>query len=78
MFMKWNFKLFDICDTFQAFLEFEDESVASTFVNYYTKMPCQIRGKQVYVQYSKHNELKTDQAHSFQVRLGRTDKVGIF
>lgn len=50
----------------QAFLEFEDESVASTFVNYYTKMPCQIRGKQVYVQYSKHNELKTDQAHSFQ------------
>ncbi|XP_060605646.1 polypyrimidine tract-binding protein 1-like isoform X12 [Ruditapes philippinarum] len=50
----------------QAFLEFEDESVATTFVNYYTKMPCQIRGKQVYVQFSQHKELKTDQAHSFQ------------
>ncbi|WAR22971.1 PTBP1-like protein, partial [Mya arenaria] len=30
----------------QAFLEFEDEGLATTFVNYYTKMPCQIRGKQ--------------------------------
>lgn len=50
----------------QAFLEFEDESVAATFVNYYTKMPCNVRGRQVYVQFSKHNELKTDQAHSFQ------------
>ncbi|XP_052258277.1 polypyrimidine tract-binding protein 3-like isoform X5 [Dreissena polymorpha] len=50
----------------QAFLEFEDEGVAATFVNYYTKMPCQIRGKQVYVQFSQHKELKTDQAHSFQ------------
>ena len=53
--------------SFQAFLEFEDESVAATFVNYYTKMPCNVRGRQVYVQFSKHNELKTDQAHSFQV-----------
>ncbi|KAL4236022.1 Polypyrimidine tract-binding protein 2 [Mactra antiquata] len=50
----------------QAFLEFEDESLATTFVNYYTKMPCQIRGKQVYVQFSQHKELKTDQAHSYQ------------
>jgi len=50
----------------QAFLEFEDETIAGTFVNYYTKMPCQIRGKQVYVQFSQHKELKTDQAHSFQ------------
>jgi len=51
----------------QAFLEFEDEGVATTFVNYYSKMPCQIRSKQVYVQFSQHKELKTDQAHSFQV-----------
>ncbi|XP_052776192.1 polypyrimidine tract-binding protein 1-like isoform X7 [Mya arenaria] len=50
----------------QAFLEFEDEGLATTFVNYYTKMPCQIRGKQVYVQFSQHKELKTDQTHSFQ------------
>lgn len=50
----------------QAFLEFEDESLATTFVNYYSKMSCQIRGKQIYVQFSQHKELKTDQAHSFQ------------
>lgn len=50
----------------QAFLEFEDENVATTFVNYYSKMSCQIRGKQVYVQFSQHKELKTDQSHAFQ------------
>ena len=60
---------FSLFAVFQAFLEFEDESVAQTFVSYYSKMTCQIRGKQVYTQFSQHKELKTDQSHSFQVSL---------
>ncbi|KAL5022332.1 hypothetical protein ScPMuIL_001487 [Solemya velum] len=50
----------------QAFLEFQDESAASTMVSYHTTTPAQIRLKQVYVQFSNHKELKTDQTHSFQ------------
>ena len=43
-----------------------DISSAATMVNYYTDHPPQIRGRTVYVQFSNHEELKTEQ--SSQVR----------
>lgn len=48
----------------QAFLEMSDESAATTMVTYYASCIAQLRGRAVYVQYSNHRELKTDQAHS--------------
>lgn len=50
----------------QAFLEFNDESAANTMVNYHQTTPAQVHLKSVYVQFSNHKELKTDQAHAFQ------------
>ncbi|XP_062617995.1 polypyrimidine tract-binding protein 1-like isoform X6 [Saccostrea cucullata] len=50
----------------QAFLEFLDEQAAVTMVSFHQQNPAQIRMKPVYVQFSNHKELKTDQAHSFQ------------
>ena len=49
---------------FQAFLEMEDEQSASSMVNYFTNCVAQLRERSVYVQFSTHKELKTDQTHS--------------
>jgi polypyrimidine tract-binding protein 2 len=48
----------------QAFLEMEDEQSASSMVNYFTNCVAQLRERSVYVQFSNHKELKTDQTHS--------------
>ncbi|CAB0040527.1 unnamed protein product [Trichogramma brassicae] len=48
----------------QAFLEMADEGAAATMVSYYTSCPAQLRNRAVYVQFSNHRELKTDQTHS--------------
>ncbi|XP_017780647.1 PREDICTED: polypyrimidine tract-binding protein 1 isoform X2 [Nicrophorus vespilloides] len=48
----------------QAFLEMGDETSATTMVNYFGSCMAQLRGRAVYVQYSNHKELKTDQTHS--------------
>jgi len=48
----------------QAFLEMDDEASASNMVNYYTNCVAQLRDRSVYVQFSNHKELKTDQTHS--------------
>ncbi|XP_071442766.1 polypyrimidine tract-binding protein 1 isoform X1 [Hetaerina americana] len=48
----------------QAFLEMADESAASSMVAYFTNCVAQLRGRAVYVQFSNHRELKTDQTHS--------------
>ncbi|KAL3267794.1 hypothetical protein HHI36_006923 [Cryptolaemus montrouzieri] len=48
----------------QAFLEMGDEVSATTMVNYFSSCMAQLRGRAVYVQYSNHKELKTDQTHS--------------
>lgn len=48
----------------QAFLEMGDEVSATTMVNYFSTCMAQLRGRAVYVQYSNHKELKTDQTHS--------------
>ena len=39
-----------------------DISSAATMVNYYTDHPPQIRGRTVYVQFSNHEQLKTEQS----------------
>jgi RNA recognition motif-containing protein len=48
----------------QAFLEMGDESAAVAMVSYFNTCAAQLRGRSVYVQYSTHRELKTDQSHS--------------
>ena len=48
----------------QAFLEMEDESAAVAMVNYFTNCAATLRDRSVYVQYSTHTVLKTDQTHS--------------
>ncbi|OAD57420.1 Polypyrimidine tract-binding protein 3 [Eufriesea mexicana] len=47
-----------------AFLEMADENAAATMVNYYATCMAQLRGRAVYVQFSNHRELKTDQTHT--------------
>ena len=49
---------------FQAFLEMSEETAAATMVTYFASCPAQLRGRAVYVQFSNHRELKTDQAHN--------------
>lgn len=48
----------------QAFLEMADEHSASGMVTCFTNSPPQMRGRIVYVQFSNHRELKTDQGHA--------------
>nr|CAH7725533.1 unnamed protein product [Callosobruchus chinensis] len=48
----------------QAFLEMADEAAATSMVSYFSGCIAQLRGRAVYVQYSNHKELKTDQTHS--------------
>jgi len=47
----------------QAFLEMGDASAASSLVTYYSGVPATVRDRTVYVQYSKHQELKTPQVN---------------
>ncbi|XP_077285208.1 polypyrimidine tract-binding protein 1 heph isoform X10 [Arctopsyche grandis] len=48
----------------QAFLEMADETSAVAMVTYFSGCMAQLRGRAVYVQFSNHRELKTDQTHS--------------
>lgn len=48
----------------QAFLEMADEVSAATMVTFYGSTVAQLRGRAVYVQFSNHRELKTDQTHN--------------
>ncbi|XP_024083480.1 polypyrimidine tract-binding protein 1 isoform X2 [Cimex lectularius] len=48
----------------QAFLEMGDEISACSMVQYYANCFAQLRARAVYVQFSNHKELKTDQSHS--------------
>ncbi|XP_077981209.1 polypyrimidine tract-binding protein 1-like isoform X2 [Glandiceps talaboti] len=50
----------------QAFLEMMDETSATTMVNYYAHVTANIRGRAVYVQFSNHKELKTENAPAQQ------------
>ncbi|KAM3873994.1 polypyrimidine tract-binding protein 3-like, partial [Diretmus argenteus] len=44
----------------QAFLEMASEEAAITMVNYYTTAPPTVRNQPIYIQFSNHRELKTD------------------
>ncbi|XP_039748682.1 polypyrimidine tract-binding protein 1 isoform X2 [Pararge aegeria] len=48
----------------QAFLEMAEEISAVAMVAYFGGCVAQLRGRAVYVQFSNHKELKTDQSHS--------------
>ncbi|GFT50356.1 polypyrimidine tract-binding protein 1 [Nephila pilipes] len=49
----------------QAFLEMSDEASATSMVNYYANSGAPfIRGRNVYVQFSNHKELKTENSHA--------------
>ncbi|OQV21715.1 Polypyrimidine tract-binding protein 2 [Hypsibius exemplaris] len=49
----------------QAFLEMADESAAIQMVNFYNSgHPCMIKGKNCWVQFSSHKELRTDNFNS--------------
>ncbi|GAB6022175.1 hypothetical protein CHUAL_006312 [Chamberlinius hualienensis] len=48
----------------QAFLEMADELSATTMVGYYSNCVAALRGRNVFVQFSNHKELKTDSTHS--------------
>ncbi|KAL1498338.1 hypothetical protein ABEB36_009151 [Hypothenemus hampei] len=64
----------------QAFLEMGDEAAATSMVSYFGGSVAQLRGRSVYVQYSNHKELKTDQTHSNAIfhRYGRVLKIVTF
>lgn len=51
----------------QAFLEMADEVSAAAMVACFNSTPPQVRGRTVYIQFSNHRELKTDQSHSIAV-----------
>lgn len=53
----------------QAFLEMADEVSAAAMVACFNNNPPQVRGRTVYVQFSNHRELKTDQSHSVAVSI---------
>ncbi|XP_014479356.1 PREDICTED: polypyrimidine tract-binding protein 1 isoform X2 [Dinoponera quadriceps] len=59
----------------QAFLELADEGSAATMVTYYASAIAQLRGRAVYVQFSNHRELKTDQTHSNNAVSSPTNDV---
>ncbi|XP_067616471.1 polypyrimidine tract-binding protein 2 isoform X2 [Eurosta solidaginis] len=56
----------------QAFLEMADEVSATSMVSCYTVTPPHMRGRMVYVQFSNHRELKTDQSHNNSI-VGTND-----
>ncbi|XP_074545862.1 polypyrimidine tract-binding protein 3-like [Halichoeres trimaculatus] len=53
-------KLITLKSKNQAFLEMTSEEAAVTMVNYYTSAPPTVRNQPVFIQFSNHRELKTD------------------
>lgn len=53
----------------QAFIEMASEEAAITMVNYYTAATPHVRNQPVYIQYSNHRELKTDNLPNQGVRI---------
>lgn len=54
----------------QGFLEMASEEAAVSMVNYYTSAPPTVRNQPIFIQYSTHRELKTDNLTN-QVRSGQ-------
>ncbi|TDH02430.1 hypothetical protein EPR50_G00173490 [Perca flavescens] len=53
-------KLITLKNKNQAFVEMASEEAAVTMVNYYTAAPPTVRNQPIFIQYSTHRELKTD------------------
>ncbi|XP_054600605.2 polypyrimidine tract-binding protein 3 isoform X1 [Nothobranchius furzeri] len=53
-------KLVTVRTKHQAFLEMASEEAAVTMVNFYASVPPTVRNQPVFIQYSTHRELKTD------------------
>ena len=60
-----------MCVCVQAFLELNSEESAQSMVSYYSSVTPLIRNHPVYVQYSTHKELKTDNSPNQVVGLAR-------
>ncbi len=45
---------------FQAFLEFDSIEHAQAMTDYFSSIPILLNGRQIFVQFSNHQELKTD------------------
>ncbi|NXK40901.1 PTBP1 protein, partial [Piprites chloris] len=52
----------------QAFIEMNTEEAANTMVNYYTTIAPVLRSQPIYIQFSNHKELKTDNSPNQAVR----------
>ncbi|NXM71921.1 PTBP1 protein, partial [Serilophus lunatus] len=52
----------------QAFIEMNTEEAANTMVNYYTTIAPMLRSQPIYIQFSNHKELKTDNSPNQAVR----------
>lgn len=59
---------FCLLSSLQAFIEMASEEAAITMVNYYTTATPHVRNQPVYIQYSNHRELKTDNLPNQGVR----------
>uniref|UniRef100_A0A8B9R972 Polypyrimidine tract-binding protein 2 n=1 Tax=Astyanax mexicanus TaxID=7994 RepID=A0A8B9R972_ASTMX len=57
----------------QAFLELSTEEAAITMVNYYSAVTPHVRNVPVFIQYSNHKELKTDNANQSTPSSGSSD-----
>ncbi|XP_014115422.1 PREDICTED: polypyrimidine tract-binding protein 1 isoform X1 [Pseudopodoces humilis] len=53
----------------QAFIEMNTEETANTMVNYYTTVTPVLRSQPIYIQFSNHKELKTDNSPNQAVSL---------
>ncbi|PAV81609.1 hypothetical protein WR25_03094 [Diploscapter pachys] len=65
----------------QAFVEYESEAGAASFVNAMNSIPIQVRGRTIFAQYSTHQELKLDKnrpSQSSQADQEDFDKVQLF
>ncbi|KFP49381.1 Polypyrimidine tract-binding protein 1, partial [Cathartes aura] len=64
----------------QAFIEMNTEEAANTMVNYYTTVTPVLRSQPIYIQFSNHKELKTDnspnQAVSFSLQAVNSVQSG--
>lgn len=49
-----------ICVFIQAFLEFDSIEHAQAMTDYFSSIPILLNGRQIFVQFSNHQELKTD------------------
>lgn len=60
----------------QAFIEMNTEEAANTMVNYYTTVTPVLRSQPIYIQFSNHKELKTDNSPNQAVSFSLPCRAG--